>query len=339
MTNIVWQTRSVAAYESFRHGRLAPGALGGNSYDLLALQVLAREFTVDADDASVRWPDDNAFTYWWRIRHRRPQANVLFKDAQVVAMGPSGIAPVEVATIHHINYDLASASLKYRWFLARLRRGLRRLTAVVVVSRFWQQELVAMGCRRVEVIYNSFDLAEFNIPPDEVAAVLRKHGLPADRPLVYIGNAARYKGVAEVYAALKDSGYTLFMTGGNAAADVPVPCFNLDRREYLCMLQASAVVITMSRMTEGWNRVAHEAMLCGTPVIGSGTGGMRELLTRGQQVVLADPGGLPQAVRDVLGRRQEQGARGREFCQQFDHHYFARSWTDLLHDLVGDRAG
>ena len=52
----------------------------------------------------------------------------------------------------------------------------------------------------------------------------------------------------------------------------------------------------MSKFLEGWNRTAHEAMLCRTPVIGSGTGGMRELLLGGQQIICEDIKTLPEIV-------------------------------------------
>ena len=44
------------------------------------------------------------------------------------------------------------------------------------------------------------------------------------------------------------------------------------------LLQAASVAVTMSKFNEGWCRTAHEAMLCKTPVVGSGMGGMGELL-------------------------------------------------------------
>ena len=55
----------------------------------------------------------------------------------------------------------------------------------------------------------------------------------------------------------------------------------LSFQEYLILLKASTVVLTMSLFKEGWCRVAHEALLLGTPVIGSGAGGMTEVLAQG----------------------------------------------------------
>jgi glycosyltransferase involved in cell wall biosynthesis len=194
--------------------------------------------------------------------------------------------------------------------------------------------LQKLGCERVEVIYNAFDLGEFTFDPEEVDAFLARHGIPRDKPIIYIGNASRQKGVVEVYEALKDEGYTLVMTGRNKEVDLPALWFNLERRDYLRLLHACDVVITMSKLLEGWNRVAHEALLCRTPVIGSGIGGMRELLTEARQVILPDPAGLPEAVRSVLEQRALYEQRGYAFVEQLDTAYFARAWQTLTETLI-----
>ena len=60
------------------------------------------------------------------------------------------------------------------------------------------------------------------------------------------------------------------MTGpNNQNFSLPVQCFCLSKQDYLRLLKACDLVITMSKVREGWCRVAHEAMLCQTPVIGS----------------------------------------------------------------------
>ena len=67
--------------------------------------------------------------------------------------------------------------------------------------------------------------------------------------------------------------------------------------DYLKLLKASWVVLTMSKFKEGWCRTAHEAMLLKTPVIGSGTGGMRELLENGKQIVCPEFDNLREKVK------------------------------------------
>ena len=51
--------------------------------------------------------------------------------------------------------------------------------------------------------------------------------------------------------------------------------------EYNVLLKNAKAVICMSEFKEGWCRLLHEAAIHGTPILGSGLGGMRELLEIG----------------------------------------------------------
>lgn len=334
MSTVLWQTRSSLLFDSFEAGRLDKRANGGNAYEYHAMEALKQSSDVLLDRAAVREEHEHILSYWRRLARHTPSADLVVKDPQVVALGKLGAAPVEMSLVHHIDYDLQKSSLKHRWFFARLLKRLPQLDAVVAVSKFWERELRKLGCRRVEVIYNAFDLCEFAFDSAEVQDFLGRHGIPRDRPIIYIGNASRQKGVVEVYEALKDEGYTLVMTGRRKEVDLPALWFNLERRDYLRLLCACDVVITMSRLLEGWNRVAHEALLCRTPVIGSGIGGMHELLTEAGQVILPDAVGLPEAVRGVLEQRAQYEQRGYAFVEQFDTAYFARAWQALTQSLI-----
>lgn len=337
MSHILWQSRSELLHTSFQEGRLDKRANGGNAYDFHAIQALGRNHHIELDKTAVRQSDEHILLYWCRQFGHRAVADLVVKDPALVVFGKIGVAPLEVAMVHHLDYDLQRSSLKHRWFFRQLFRRLKRLDAVVTVSSYWKKELRRLGCKNVKVIYNAFDLQEFEFERNETHEFLSRYGIPQDRPLVYIGNTGERKGGEEVYQTLKDAGYTLVMTGGKKM-DLPVYSFNLSRRDYLCLLKACDVVISMSSMLEGWNRVAHEAMLCGTPVIGSGTGGMKELLQGGGQLVLKEVGGLRDAVEGVLSRRKEAGRRGYHYVKQFDSDYFARSWNEFVQLLLDGKS-
>lgn len=333
---IVWQNASPVLLEAARTGRLDRRANGGVAYEHHALRAMRQAFHVEVDPEAVRQPGESMRRYWARMRRHTPAgAALVVRDPRSLAFGARLEAPT-VAVVHHVDYALQQSSLKHRWYFARLLRRLSDADAVVTVSQFWKGELEQAGCHRVEVIYNAFDVGECDFSPEEVAAFREMHGLPADRPLVYIGNASKLKGVEEVYHALKGEGYTLVMSGRINDTDVPARWFDLPRPDYLRLLAACDVVVCMSRLLEGWNRVAHEAMLCGTPVIGSGAGGMRELLEGGGQVVLPEADGLPEAVRAVLGRHEAQGHAGRDYAARFDGRYFEDAWTTLARNMMGE---
>ena len=125
----------------------------------------------------------------------------------------------------------------------------------------------------------------------------------------------RNKGVVEVYEQLKELDLNL-VTSGEKRVSIPAINLTLDYRDYLRLLKASSIVVAMSKFKEGWNRTVHEAMLCMTPVIGSGTGGMKELLDGGQQIVCHSFSELKQCFEYALVH-PELGEKGYDFAKNF----------------------
>jgi glycosyltransferase involved in cell wall biosynthesis len=113
---------------------------------------------------------------------------------------------------------------------------------------------------------------------------------------------------------------------------ISAPNLNLSYGEYLLLLKSSSVVITMSTFKEGWNRTAHEAMLCKTPVVGSGLGGMQELLDGGGQIICEDFSQLREKVLYVLDH-PEIGEKGYEFAKQFTIERFNEAWLNLIKNI------
>ena len=56
---------------------------------------------------------------------------------------------------------------------------------------------------------------------------------------------------------------------------------NANYMDYNILLKNAKAVICMSDFKEGWCRVLHEAAIHGTPILGSGLGGMKELMEIG----------------------------------------------------------
>jgi glycosyltransferase involved in cell wall biosynthesis len=264
----------------------------------------------------------------------RYDADVVIREPYPVVFGRFVPGTEHVAVVHHIDDRLSRKSIWHRWFFARLKRRLTAVNLVVTVSEYWAGYLRSLGCKNVRVIYNSFDLSQYRATKEEVNEFRSRWNIANGRPLVYIGNASRQKGVHSVYAALKDEGFELVMSGArNDAGDLPVKFMRLERADYLLLLHACDAVICMSHLEEGWNRIAHEAMLCGTPVVGNGAGGMLELLQGGKQEIVRDPAALPGAVRKLLDRRTDYAADGRKFAEQFDLDYFRKSWIEAIDSL------
>lgn len=335
MSRIVWQSKSKTLLDSFQSGHLNTNASGGVAYEYHAARVLASTHDLEFDPNAVRLPGEGLHTYFRKLNGSRAVADVAIKQAFPVVCARRPICPAEVAVIHHIDLELEKQSLRYRIFNALLRRRLRALDAVVTVSNYWRRHLEAAGCTNVHVIYNSFSLQDYVTGEEEVSECLSRLCIPTDKPIIYIGTASARKGVHEVYEQLKDRDYTLVMTGRtNGAPDLPVRFFSLGFRDYLLLIKASDVAITFSFMPEGWNRVAHEALLLGTPVVGSGSGGMRELLEGAGQLIAEDAGQLPSLVARALEENRALAKRGFAFVRQFDDVYWRKSWEGLIDSVT-----
>src|SRR5205807_7325993 len=148
-----------------------------------------------------------------------------------------------------------------------------------------------------------------------------------------VGNHGAYKGTQQVIELLQGLDVHLVASGDPAGHVAGVRTLRLYRRDYLRLLKASALTITMSQFEEGWCRTAHEAMLCGTPVVGSGRGGMQELLVGGGQIICESFEKLPGICVELIAdssARASMGAKGQRFTRQFGLERLRNDWTSLI---------
>jgi glycosyltransferase involved in cell wall biosynthesis len=157
------------------------------------------------------------------------------------------------------------------------------------------------------------------------------------RPLVYLGTCHPEKGVVIAHEKLRHRDYRFVVTGGRPIPGFTVPRLELTGAEYAQVLAQSDVAVMMSTFPEGWCRAAAEAMALGTPVVGSGAGGMRELLEGGDQIICDSFADLDTAVEHALLHQGELGAKGRRFMSTFDAATFRQEWSELATALAGKR--
>jgi len=223
----------------------------------------------------------------------------------------------------------SQVSVLLRWLYLRQAR---RCDGVVVIAQYWRDYLKEKKVRVTDLIYWGFDVARFSFSQEEVQDFKKKYDL-LGKPIIYLGNCQRRKGVAEAYEQLKYLDAHL-VTSGEEQIQIPARNLRLSYREYCLLLRASNVVLTLSKFKEGWNATAHEAMLVRTPVIGSGLGGMRELLEGGKQIICPDISALPGKVEYAIAHERELGEQGYRFASQFTLERFERSWLELVEQVA-----
>lgn len=315
---------------------------GGVIYGEKAREVLSRHFDVELFNIDSK--------YFKRGYCRAPELflNLLKlkgkKDLWIredfypcFTLGLDKVLGKNLGLIFHIDFALSSfLSKPIDFFLEKIiYRSLKKADFIVTISDFWQNHFLKGGCKNVFKIYPSFNLAEFNISQAEAEQFKKTHQLEG-KPLVYIGNCQKAKGVQEAYEVLKDLDIHL-ITSGEPLIKIPARNLNLNRRDYLKLLKASAVAVAMSKFKEGWNMTAHEAMLLETPVVGTGFGGMKELLEGGKQIICENFNSLKEKVEYLLNRPEERERIGRDgynFAKNFTREKFQEDWLALINKII-----
>jgi glycosyltransferase involved in cell wall biosynthesis len=266
------------------------------------------------------------------LKQMAPEIDLWIRsNIAVAAMTNRSTKRKNIALMHHIDVSEIGNYWINRWLARRFLNNAKNCDCVVVVAEFWKQYLESKGIERIKVIPNGFDINIFAVEEEQVNTFKKKYGLQ-DKPIIYIGNCQESKGSAEVYESLKSLDYHL-VSSGVRKINLPVRTFKLSYSEYILLLSSCDVVITMSKFLEGWNRVAHEAMLCKTPVIGSGAGGMGELIEGGGQIICKNILNLRELVHDALSNAAPLGDKGYRFASQFTLKRFNESWLSLLETL------
>lgn len=314
---------------------------GGTVYEEMLADVLSDDFEVELISTGVRNKGKLRYLEAPFVLERLFRATKR-KDFDILIRGFEASLflneePVKnIILVHEIDSSYKPIILKIFYPILKkiILNNLKRSDAIVTVSKYWEDYLKGKGYKNIHTIYNGFDLTKFKFSSEEILEFKRKYNL-SGRPIVYLGNCQKRKGVVESYHALKDLEAHL-ITSGRQEVEIPARNLNLDYRDYLRLLKASSVAITMSKLKEGWCRTAHEAMLCKTPVIGSGVGGMNELLEGGRQIVCPDFNYLKNKVSYLLDRpeiRKKIGKTGYSFAKDFTKEKFKKDWLNLIKRL------
>ena len=315
---------------------------GGVVYENQLRKILAEKADLDLVDirtGNFKNKYLKALTFLFNLFKLKGEKDLWIRDFYTtVALSLRRTKGKNLVIIHHL--DFSGFPLIAKPFLNLLKifffyPNLRKTDVIVVVSEYWKNYLVKKGYQDIYKIYNSFDLSDFYISDKEVLEFKNKHNL-VDKPIIYLGNCQKAKGVKKSLKAL-DGINAYLVTSGEPKVKINALNLNLEDRDYLKLLKSCSVVVAMSEFEEGWCRTAHEAMLLKTPVIGSGLGGMQELLVGGKQIVCRDFKDLKTKVQDLLNHpylRDEMGEYGYNFAKEFTLERFEREWLNLIEEIL-----
>ncbi|CAN7270349.1 glycogen synthase [Microbacterium sp. LjRoot45] len=176
--------------------------------------------------------------------------------------------------------------------------------AVVAVSEGMRQDILrsypSLDPDRVKVIYNGIDVESWRPVHDE--ALLERFGIDPSRPsVVFVGRITRQKGLPYFLraAALLPADVQVILCAG--APDTPQILAEVEglvrelqqqrdgvvwideflQRDQLCAILTAATTFVCPSVYEPLGIVNLEAMACGAAVVGTGTGGIPEVVVDG----------------------------------------------------------
>jgi glycosyltransferase involved in cell wall biosynthesis len=227
----------------------------------------------------------------------------------------------------------------------RILDALQRAGRVIAVSENLKAALVRIGvsAANVEVLRNGVDTNLF-VPVARDAARARL-GVGDEPMIVSVGNLVEEKGHELVLRAARHiEGSRVIVVGQGpersrlgALADriglgSRVQFIETMPQAQLASIYSAADVLALGSTREGWPNVLLESMACGTPVVATAVGGVREIVAAavaGEVVTDRSEESLAAAIRRVLGRRAERSAV-RAYASQFSWDPVVRHYHEIL---------
>ncbi|TFG46270.1 MAG: glycosyltransferase [Gemmatimonadales bacterium] len=231
----------------------------------------------------------------------------------------------------------------------------RRADRIIAVSAAVQAALTARGvpASNITVVHDGIPVEEVSaMPPEDLRPTL---GLPPGTPLVITTGALvgvkdhmTLVRAAEVAAGRRPDLHWAIAGEGHLRASLDRLITELGLRDRVHLLGdvpdaarfvALADLFVMSSIREGLGTAILDAMALGTPVVGTRTGGITELLEdgAGRLVPPRDPAALAAAVLDLLddpASRTALAARGREAVRRYGDERMAEGVLRVYRSLT-----
>jgi glycogen synthase len=252
---------------------------------------------------------------------------------------------------------------------------------VVAVSGAMREDvhnLYGVPNEKIRVIHNGIDLDQYKPTPDR--AVLARYQVDPDRPFVlFVGRITRQKGIIHLVNAIPSirPGVQVVLCAGapdtegigremaerveqarRRTANAIIWVAQMVPKEDIIPLYSQAGLFACPSVYEPFGIINLEAMACGTPVVASAVGGIKEVVVPGETGLLVplEPRGptdfeprdperfardLAAAINSLLDdpeRRRQMGVRSRARVESlFSWKSIARRTVDFYQDLIRNR--
>jgi glycosyltransferase involved in cell wall biosynthesis len=197
------------------------------------------------------------------------------------------------------NYDPSDGKpyLYYRLLDLFLKHAAKNPSRIflVVDATYWQRFFNGRFLLSSVFFPNFFDANTLHIIRDSAKK---------NQKLIHFGmfsEKADLKKYLVLYHIFKQRGFVCYFSSPTPvfSPNLPVSVFQ-NRGDYLKQVAGSAATIIINKIHEGWNRLAHESILLGTPVIASPGGGLEDLVRLSGGVICEDPETIVQLIETGL---------------------------------------
>ena len=231
-----------------------------------------------------------------------------------------------VVTVH--SCEIGRSPNPNQWVVDIEKLG-ARADRVIAVSNGTKDELIKMGYpkEKIEVVHNGIDLKKFD--PEKIAGeeARKKLGFEKKRIIFFVGRPVREKGIDvllkafdEVKKEMNDVKLVLLSRGDIPNLNEDVLHINsfVTEKERMELIAAADIFVVPS-LYEPFGIVAVEGLAMNKAVIGSRTGGIKEIIEDGKSGLLFEPGNhmeLADKIKYVLKddhvkKKMEENARKR----------------------------
>jgi glycosyltransferase involved in cell wall biosynthesis len=223
----------------------------------------------------------------WAYRQSNADINIVTARTSLAAILRNYKSGKQVWVVLHNHDDTDGKPRRLKWYYSTLFRVLRKRKEpafkIICVAPYWQKYF-SVNCQlpHVYTFPNLFDTGfykEFKTNHKNAWVHLGQYSSKNDPAIFSLARQLGMKGYYCYFSTLDPSE----ATQGRSGFEV---LYFMDFKDYLEHMSRSCCTLALSRVNEGWNRIAHESILVGTPVVGYNKGGLGDLLKESNSVVV-----------------------------------------------------
>ena len=272
-----------------------PYKSGGYQHESRLLDTCAEYFEATHPVNKKTFRQEKLFETWidywylllWSFFKSNGDINITTARTAIPAIWRNRFNKKQVWIVLHNFDENDGKSWLMKWYFKALFNILKRNNdcriKLIAVAPYWLNYFKTE--KKIEHVYlfpNLFDLD-----------IYKAIGHQQKHKRIHLGQFSSKNDPAILDLALrlsKDGYYCYFTTLDERLHRVDRSFYDIvkydDFREYLKIMASCECTLALSKVKEGWNRVAHESLLVGTPVLGYKSGGLGDLLKESNSIIV-----------------------------------------------------